>query len=266
MQEILKVALRKILMTLVRTLLRNGLSYGEFDQVARKCYVDVAYRDFGPAGKKQTVSNVAILTGLNRKEVKKLAELDLEQPSTESRQYNRVIRVLGGWINDPRYLRSNGIPRDLDYDGRDSFSDLVKRYSGDMPVAAMQKVLLASANIKFNDDGRVRLMSHAYLPSNDPAEKLTILGNDCSELVETIDFNLTATADELRFQRKASNPRIAPDSIPEIKQFLNRKGQAFLEELDLYLSQHETDKDPAAELSIGIFYHESNNDDQDIEK
>ena len=127
-------------MTLVRTLLRNGLSYGEFDQVARQCYVDVAYRDFAPAGKKQTVSNVAILTGLNRKEVKKLAERDLEQPSSENRQYNRVVRVLGGWINDARYLRSDGIPRDLDYDGLDSFSDLVKRYSGDMPVAAMQKV------------------------------------------------------------------------------------------------------------------------------
>ena len=67
-------------MSLVRTLLRNGMSYGEFDQVARKCFVDVAYRDLAPAGKKQTVSNVAILTGLNRKEVKKLSELDLEQP------------------------------------------------------------------------------------------------------------------------------------------------------------------------------------------
>ena len=66
-------------MSLVRTLLRNGISYGEFDQVARKYFVDVAYRDLAPAGKKQTVSNVAILTGLNRKEVKKLSELDLEQ-------------------------------------------------------------------------------------------------------------------------------------------------------------------------------------------
>jgi hypothetical protein len=266
MQEILTVALRKILMTLVRTLLRNGMSYGEFDQVARKCYVDVAYRDFTPAGKKQTVSNVAILTGLNRKEVKKLADLDLAQPGTEKRQYNRVVRVLGGWINDPRYLRSDGIPRDLDYDGRDSFSDLVKRYSGDMPVAAMHKVLLASANIKFCDDGRVRLMSHAYLPSNDPLEKLMILGNDTSQLVETIDYNLTAAEDALRFQRKASNARVALDSIPEIKQFLKRKGQAFLEEIDLYLSQHETEDDSTAELSVSVFYHESDCEDKDVDK
>ena len=116
MQEVLKDTLRKILMALIRTLLRNGMAYGEFDQIARKCYVDVAYRDFTPPGKKQTVSNVAILTGLNRKEVKKLAELDLEQLGTDLRQYNRVVRVLGGWINDPRFLRKDGDPRDLDYE------------------------------------------------------------------------------------------------------------------------------------------------------
>jgi len=266
MQEILSDTLRKILMALIRTLLRNGMAYGEFDQIARKCFVDVAYRDFAPAGKKQTVSNVAILTGLNRKEVKKLSELDLGQSGSDNKQYNRVVRVLGGWINDARYLRKDGNPRDLDYEGKDSFSDLVKHYSGDMPVAAMQKVLTGSANIKFTDDNKVRLMSHAYLPSDDPIEKLIILGSDTSQLVETIDFNLSAPEEALRFQRKASNPSIAVGSIPEIKQFLRRKGQAFLEEIDLYLSQHETENDSTAKLSIGVFYHESEDVDQDVEK
>ena len=266
MQEILRSTLRKILMALIRTLLRNGMSYGDFDQVARKCFVDVAYRDFSPSGKKQTVSNVAILTGLNRKEVKKLSELDLRQPGRDDKQYNRAVRVLGGWINDPRYLRKDGNPRDLDYEGRDSFSQLVKDYSGDMPVAAMQKVLTSSSNIKFTDDDKVRLLSHAYLPSDDPIEKLVILGTDTSQLVDTIDFNLTAAEEALRFQRKASNPRVAVDSIPEIKQFLQRKGQAFLEEVDLYLSQHETDQDSSAELSIAVFYHETEGEDREQQK
>ena len=266
MQEILRKTLRKILLALVRTLLRNGMAYGEFDQVARKCFVDVAYRDFTPAGKKQTISNVAILTGLNRKEVKKLAELDVDQSEAGIKQYNRVVRVLGGWINDRRFLRKDGNPRDLEYEGKDSFSELVKLYSGDMPVAAMQKVLVNSANIKFTDDNKVRLLSHAYLPSDDPVEKLAILGADSSQLIETIDFNLTASEEALRFQRKASNPRVAIGSIPEIKQFLKRKGQAFLEEVDLYLSQHESDDDSTTELSISVFYHEPDDIDQEVEK
>ena len=250
-------------MALTRTLLRNGMSYGEFDQVARKCFVDVAYRDFSPPGKKQTISNVAILTGLNRKEVKKLAELDLAQGGADDRQYNRVVRVLGGWINDPRFLRADGNPRDLPYEGSDSFSELVKEYSGDMPVAAMQKVLFAAGNVRFADDNHLRLISHAYLPSDDPVEKLTILGTDTSQLLETIDFNLTAPEAALRFQRKASNPNVARESIPEIQQFLKRKGQAFLEEIDLYLTQHESSDDSEVELSVGLFYHESDSEKKD---
>lgn len=253
-------------MSLVRTLLRNGMAYGEFDQIARKSFVDVAYRDFNPSGKKQTVSNVAILTGLNRKEVKRLSELDRGQSGSDDKQYNRVVRVLGGWINDPRFLRKDGNPRDLEQEGKDSFSELVKLYSGDMPVAAMQKVLLNSANIKFTDDNKVRLLSHAYLPSDDPVEKLAILGTDASQLMETIDYNLNAPEEALRFQRKASNPKVAPESIPEIKQFLRRKGQAFLEEIDLYLSQHESNDDSSAEVSVSVFYHESEDEDQDVEK
>jgi hypothetical protein len=253
-------------MALVRTLLRNGMAYGEFDQIARKCFVEVAYRDFSPSGKKQTISNVAIITGLNRKEVKKLAELDVDQPETGIKQYNRVVRVLGGWINDRRFLRKDGNPRDLEYDGKDSFSDLVKLYSGDIPVAAMQKVLLNSANIKFTDDNKVRLLSHAYLPSDDPVEKLAILGTDASQLVDTIDFNLTAPEEMLRFQRKASNPKVAVDAIPKIKQFLRRKGQAFLEEVDLYLSQHESEDGSSAAVSVSVFYHESKDEDAEKEK
>lgn len=241
-------------MPLIRTLLRNGMPYGEFDQIARKCFVDVAFAE--PTTKKQTVSNVAISTGLNRKEVKKLHELDVDQTGQDNRQYNRSIRVLGGWINDAEFLRKDSNPKDLEYEGKASFSELVKRYSGDMPVAAMQKALTASGNISFTDNGKLRLLSHAYLPSDDPQEKLAILGVDTRQLIETIDFNLTADVEDLRFQRKASNARVSTAAIADIKQFMRRKGQAFLEEMDLYLSQHETNDEPSSELSIGVYYHE----------
>jgi hypothetical protein len=261
MKATLSSTLRKILTAIIRVLLRNGMSYGEFDQVARKCFVDVAYRDFSPAGKKQTLSNVAIVTGLNRKEVKKLHEIDADHGERSAQKYNRAVRVLGGWLNDARFLRKDGNPRDLEYEGEGSFSELVREYSGDMPVAAMQKVLTQSGNIRFTDNDRVRLLSHAYLPADDPAEKLAILGTDTSQLIETIDFNLAAPEEALRFQRKASNPRVAAAAIPEIKQFMKRKGQAFLEEVDLYLSQHEArGGEPGTELSVSVFYHETEGD------
>ncbi len=247
----------------MRTLLRNGMAYGEFDQIARKCYADVAFEHFAPAGKKQTVSNVAIITGLNRKEVKRMLELDASQSHSESRQYNRSIRVIGGWINDPDFLRLDGLPKDLAYDGDCSFSSLVRRYSGDIPVAAMQKALTKSGNICMTDGNQVRLLKHAYLPSDDPVEHINILGADTAQLIDTINHNITAPAENLRFQRKASNHQVSKDAVPVIKRFLARKGQAFLEEVDHYLTEHEAKNGDTIELGICLFYHQSPPEKQD---
>ena len=255
--QVLNDTVQKILVALIRTLLRNGMAYGEFDKIARKCFVDVAYRDLSVPGKKQTVSNVAILTGLNRKEVKKLHELDNDQPTSYNKQYNRCIRVISGWVNDPLFQRGDGLPKDLDFEGEASFSVLVRKYSGDMPVAAMQKALVLSSNIAVTGNNQIRLLSHAYLPSDDPMEKLTILGSDTQQLIETINHNITAQQDDLHFQRKASNHQVAAKMIPSVKHFLQRKGQTFLEEVDLYLSEHESHDQDTVELSVGLFYHES---------
>jgi len=262
-QKSLHQAVRNILTALVRTLIRNGMAYGDFDQIARKCFADVAFKDFAPTGKKQTVSNVAIITGLNRKEVKRMLELDEEQADTGNRQYNRSVRVIGGWINDPDFLREDGLPRDLNYDGERSFSTLVRKYSGDMPVAAMQKSLTKSANICMTDDSHVRLLSHAYVPADDPLEAIDILGVDTGQLIDTINHNMTATTENLRFQRKASNHHISADAIPGMKRFLQRKGQAFLEEVDHYLTEHEIEDGETTELSVSVFYHEAPSDKKD---
>lgn len=263
-RETLNNSLTSILCAVIRTLLRNGMAHGEFDQIARKCFVDVAFNEFGPAGKKQTVSNVAILTGLNRKEVKRILELDNDQPDATRRQYNRSIRVIGGWVNDPDYQRTDGVPKDLAYEGENSFSTLVRKYSGDMPVVAMQKALTKSGNISITEDNQVRLLSHAYLPSDDPVEHISILGTDTAQLIDTINHNITAEKQDLRFQRKASNHRVSKDEIPAVKRFLARKGQSFLEEIDHYMAEHESDdSDNTAELSVSVFYHQATPDNKE---
>lgn len=257
-KQALHNAVRNILTALFRTLLRNGIAYGEFDQIARKCFIDVAFKEFGPSGKKQTVSNVAILTGLNRKEVKRMLDLDEDQRDFANRQYNRSVRVIGGWVNDPQYQRADGLPKDLPYEGEYSFTSLVRQYSGDMPVAAMQKALTKSGNICLTENNRVRLLSHAYLPSEDPIEHINILGVDAGQLIDTINHNIIANSEDLRFQRKASNHKVSKDAIPLVKRFLARKGQSFLEEIDHYLTEHESDDEKdTAELSISVYYHES---------
>ncbi len=72
-KQALLAAYRHLLTPLVRILLRNGISYLEFAEVARQVFVDVAGRDFTLPKRKISLSRIAIMTGLSRKEVARLA-------------------------------------------------------------------------------------------------------------------------------------------------------------------------------------------------
>lgn len=258
-QQILSRVILTLLKPLVRILLRNGVAYGSFAEMAKKTYVDVAFDDFPPKGKKQTISHVSTLTGLTRKEARRLHELDTSTPDNKQERYNRVIRVISGWINDTDFLDQQSRPRMLPLEGESaSFSSLVKKYSGDVTTRSMLTVLLAADAVE-QQAGNVKLVKHAYVPGRDPGEKLNILGIDSAELIATIDHNLTAEKSDLRFQRKVSEHQLRTDAVAEFHTLSSKKSQALLEEMDAWLNEHQVrddDEDVGMYVSLGIYLYE----------
>ena len=59
-QQVLIIALFRLLRPLVRILLRNGLAVDAFEEVVRRVYVDVAEKEFALEGKKQTTSRIGV--------------------------------------------------------------------------------------------------------------------------------------------------------------------------------------------------------------
>jgi hypothetical protein len=257
-QKILFVAVRKLMRPLVRILLRNGVAYGALADAIRKCYVDVAFEDFSPEGKKQTVSRVSALTGLTRKEVKRLHELDGADHEASQERYNRAVRVISGWMNDRRFLDAKGKPAVLPLqNSKKSFEALVRGYSGDIPVRAMLAMLEEAGSVSTRQ-GKVRLIKHAYVPAGDDEARIRILGTDVSELISTIDHNLTAAPDELLFQRKVAYEDINPESLDKLKKLSFSRAQSLLERLDREYAKHEQTEDAGegVSISLGIYYHE----------
>jgi len=264
--ETLSVAIVTLLRPLVRILLRNGVAYGTFAELAKKAYADVALADFTEPGRKQTVSRVSALTGLTRKEVKRLVEQTGLYDAELDRRYNRAVRVISGWLNDKEFLGPNGQPAVLALDGEHaSFAALVRRYSGDIPTQAMLAVL-ARADCVVREDDAVRLIRHAYIPAGDPVDKVRILGADVGELIATIDHNLTTKSVDLRFQRKVSTALVAASAVPEFRALSAERAQRLLEELDAWLTLHEVgtaatsaDETPHY-VSLGIYFYENKTD------
>ncbi|HJY75402.1 MAG TPA: DUF6502 family protein [Burkholderiales bacterium] len=255
-------AAQGVLRPLVRILLRNGVPYGAFAEMARRVYAEVAQREFALPGKKQTVSRISTLTGLTRKEVTRIQSEEPPRPADHER-YNRPARVIGGWVRDKRYHDRRGHPAELPMEGdARSFSALVREFSGDIPPRAMADELARVGAIEVLPEGRVRLLTRAYIPRGDQAEKIGILGADVADLIRTIDHNLTCPPGDAYFQRRVSYDNVPLELLPSLTRKLSRKAQSCLESMDRVLAAADRDRSARAKgtgrarTGVGIYYFE----------
>jgi len=258
----LNSAILKLLRPLVHMLLRNGISYHVFSDLVRWVYVDIAFKGFGIPGRKQTSSRVSVITGLSRKEVQRLRDLDIPIDEDTPGRYNRATRVISGWIRDPLFLDHDNNPLSLPLDGIAAFSSLVKKYSGDMPVRAVLDELLNIGAVSMQEDGTVKLMTRAYLPGADQKAKLDILGADVADLLATINHNLDPKNIHPLFQRKVTYDNIPEEFLEQFKTLSSEESQALLEKLNIWLATRDRDVNPGVHgsgrkrVGLGIYYFE----------
>ena len=263
--EALRYALLRILHALARVLLRHGMPLAAFVELAKRAYVDVVFRDFAIPGRKMTVSRAALLTGLTRKDVQRLVDAPADTDSGFSSPHNRAARVVAGWVRDAEFHSADGQPKPLPVDDAPaSFTALVRRYSGDVPPRAVLDELVRVGTVEREEDGRIRLLSRAYVPRVSDAGKVAILGTDVSYLINTIDHNLQEGRGPPRFQRKVMYDNLPVEAVDEFRALAARQSQELIEKLDAWLARHDRDVDPGVRgtgrmrAGVGVFAFEEN--------
>ena len=259
----LSAAVLRLLRPLVRILLRNGVSYSTFADFVKWVYVDVASKEFGIKGRKQSTSRVSVITGLSRKEVLRVRLLPRPDDHATTEKYNRAARVIAAWRRDRKFLDTEGKPALLPIAGSDvSFSELVKRFSGDVPVRATLDELIRVGAVERLEDGRVSLLTRSYVPEHSDADKLHILGTDVALLISTIDHNMNPSSVGPFFQRKVAYNNLPDEVLPDFRKHSAKRAQTFLESLDRWLARHDRDVNATVrgtgrnQAGIGIYYFE----------
>lgn len=262
-QRAIFAAILRVLRPLIRLLLRHGVPFGTFSDLAKRVYVEVALEEFGIPGRKQTHSRVSVLTGLSRKEVLRVTRLERPDDTEMGGRYHRAARVIGGWVRDERFNDGSGNPAPLPVEGEGvTFSGLVKEYSGDVPHRAILDELLRVGAVERTADDKVRLLARAYIPVAGDDEKLEILGTDTACLIETIDHNLQAEPGKTFFQRKAMYDNLPDAAVEELREDLAMRAETFLETADRRMAERDRDVNPKSAgtgrrtAGIGIFWFE----------
>jgi hypothetical protein len=143
-----------------------------------------------------------------------------------------------------------------------SFSELVKRFSGDVPVRATLDELIRVGAVERLEDGRISLLTRTYIPESSDADKLNILGTDVAHLISTIDHNLKSDPIGPFFQRKIAYDNLPDEVLPAFRKHSAKRAKTFLESLDRWLAQRDRDVTPTDKgtgrnnAGIGIYYFE----------
>jgi len=254
-------ACARLLVPVIRFLLKGGVSWKEFSELSKAVFVQVATEDFGIRGRPTNASRVAILTGLDRREVRRLRE-ELPDPARATPGYmTKASQVLDGWHHDPDFLDAAGAPRALQFDstgGARGFSDLVRKYAPALPAVAMLKELRAAHAVEESATGNLRPLTRSYIPRQMPEEQVRLWSSSIRDLASAVGYNFTRPADApALFERRAVNLRIDARALPAFRDLLEREGQAFLMRIDDWLATHEAGRADADQkvvrLGVGLY-------------
>ena len=270
-KEHLRLALRTMLKPLVRLLISQGVSHGDFAEAAKDVYVEVAVRYFGRESKVNQ-SKVAILTGLTRKEVRNVIDRAMSAAPL-ARNFSRPGRVLAGWHSDPKFLGPYGVPLELPYEssaeGAPSFTELVKTYSGDMAPRPMLKELVRVGAIVELESGSLKPVRRDFEPEALSQELVERLGKVGQYFFSTVAANIEKKEQGSGYfdRRVYSEEGLTRQSIEEFDEYIKVRGQEFLEELDnWFVVKEKVDQDRPERKDTGlIMIHYVVNDDDNQE-
>jgi hypothetical protein len=254
-------ATRQWLKPVIYILIRCGVTWRDFSELAKTTFVEVASRQFGKRGRLTNVSRTAVLTGLARRDVRKQREKLDAAPDSLTGYVTKASLVLTAWHLDSRFVDAKGRPLPLPVEGEGvTFATLVRHCSGgDVPVSTLLRELRAAGAVHELPDGRWEPLTRNYLPHTIDENVIRLWGTGMADVATTYVHNLTRTARmPPRFERAAVNDRIAKSALPEFRRFLDQEGQAFLERLDAWLTEHEAQQDAPDDevirLGIGMYH------------
>jgi len=268
-QKTLLTSLASMLRPIVRLTLKCGLSSQEFNDVARSLFISVASEDYGIRGRPTNISRVAAMTGISRKEVRKIRDRDGASQWTPEMEASPASMVLHHWHYDVNFRLSSGKPKALPLNGDGSFSELVRSCAGDIPVGAMKAELERAGVIVEDAEGRVVAIKRYVYPTGFDEDFVRTVAFSIQNLATTIVHNANLLqaenySEEMnqrhgRFERFAWTNHISADTENAFRAWVRKEGAEFVERADDWIGKKELPRSEWASQAprtagVGVYY------------
>lgn len=272
MQRQILNALLVALRPLARALLRAGIGYREFAEISKSAFVDIATKDYGLRGRPTNISRVAVMTGLTRKEVRRLRDKSAAGEETMAVRSTPMSMILHRWFTEDEFLDGSGKPRDLSFGGDcPNFSSLVRQYGGDIPSGAMRTELMRIDAIEEMPDGSLKVLKRNVSNLEVHDRIINGLSAQLYPAALAMEHNTrTEDSDDAWIQRSVSTSHVRQGDMGRVRRISSDRLVELTDSIDDLFAAYETlyDKEereePARSVGIGVFYFEEDKAETDI--
>ncbi len=265
----LVLALKRLLRPLVRLLLAKGITYPYLINLLKGIYVDVAAHDFPLQGKRQTDSRLSLLTGVHRKDVRRLMLEPRDQGATPA-NISFGARLVARWSGQSAYLDEAGMPRALPRlaaaDGGISFERLVAEESKDIRSRAVLDEWQRLGLVDVDGEDLVRLRKGAFVPEKAFEEKAHYLGRNVHDHLAAAAHNVLNEQPPF-LERSVYSDGLSEAGVAELAALSERLGMEALRSINRRaweLRENAAGEALRERMTFGIyFYRESRAADDD---
>ena len=240
-------ALADLLAPLTRAMIARGMTFAAAQEAMKRALLQAAIESEGDG---VSDSRISVMTGLHRKDVKRLRADAL--PDHSRKTVNRAALVIGFWRTAPDFLDDAGgpreLPRETDADGP-GFNDLVRLARLDVAPGTMLATFLDQGSVTETEDGRYRLRADALIPAANSEELIAAYRATLSTHMQAATQNLLAGAGDLRnFDRVVRYSHLSDPAIAELSRMARDGAQKLLQEINARareLQDRDAKPDPA---------------------
>lgn len=256
-------AIHRVLSPVVRVMLGHEITLPMAIELLKRVFVEVAERDFRLDKKGSTDSRISLITGVHRKDVKRLREL----PHVEADLPPKVslsAQIVATWITGPEWIDDKGAPRPLPRLARRgngaSFETLVASISQDIRPRSVLDEWLRLGVVQINADDEVVLTSNAFVPRDGIEEKLAYYGHNLGDHAAAAADNVLG-APRPWFERSVHHVSLTEAQIEQLRQRAAELGMQLLTELHTMAEQAIDDGEATKRFTCGVYFYSADNQD-----
>jgi Family of unknown function (DUF6502) len=260
-------AAARVLAPLIRLLIAKGVTYQMASELLKQVYVRVAQTRFA-SDDQVTGTRLSLLTGLNRKEIRRLTSGNAVQAPPMSSYASAVHSV---WRTQKPWRDREGQPRPLPrrrLTDRVCFDELVRTVTTDHRPSAVLDELVRLNYVRIDDADNIHLTQGPFPATPDAADRLLRITENLEDHMSAAITNVIEQEPKF-LERFAFSDELSAESAEELHQLArqewdNTYDRVITRAISLEARDKEAQKNTRTRIRVGMYFYSEDSEESKI--